>query len=83
MKTIKSILPTAAVLAVSYGILEVVHHTLINGMLVPYLMTLALAPEVITGITIVIGLVSILALAYIVTRTVGWIKTVKDKTVTA
>ena len=52
-------------------------------MLVPYLMTLALAPEVITGITIVIGLVSILALAYIVTRTVGWIKTVKDKTVTA
>ena len=83
METIKSILPTAAVLSVSYGILEVVHHTLINGMLVPYLMTLALAPEVITGITIVIGLVSILALAYIVTRTVGWIKTVKDKTVTA
>ena len=63
METLKSILPTAAVLAVSYGILEVVHHTLINGMLVPYLMTLALA--------------------YIVTRTVGWIKTVKDKTVTA
>ena len=83
METLKPILPTAAVLAVSYGILEVVHHTLINGMLVPYLMTLALAPEVITGITIVIGLVSILALAYIVTRTVGWIKTVKDKTVTA
>ena len=81
METLKSILPTAAVLAVSYAIMEVVNHTLIQGMLVPYLMTLALSTQVIYGIVLAVGVLSLLTLAFLVTRTVTWISSVKVKTV--
>ena len=81
METLKSILPTAAVLAVSYAIMEVVNHTLIQGMLVPYLMTLALSTQVINGIVLAVGVLSLLTLAFLVTRTVTWISSVKVKTV--
>lgn len=83
METIKSVLPTAVILALSYGAMEVMHHTVINGMLMPWLMSLGLSSSVISGLSIATGIASILAISLLVVKCVQWYQQTEKKIIVA
>lgn len=83
METVKSVLPTAVILALSYGAMEVLHHSVINGMLAPWLMSLGLTSSVISGLTIAAGIASILAISFIVVKCIQWYQETEKKVIVA
>lgn len=82
METIKSVLPTAVILALSYAAMEVLHHSVINSMLVPWLMSMGLSASVISGLSIAAGIASILAISYLVIKCIQWYQTTEKKVIT-